>query len=279
VLTTTLDGLWVLQVLTGIEVLAPELGLRPVLPSVETKESALAHPMAAELREAGVIDDAGVVDSAVVEWLTVLNRRDVALYIQARTPAGGAESAKVTLARFAQWWVTLERTDYLVRLSGAGTASAEGAASQIIINQVDRLCGASSPAPLKPVTIPVDKLLASVTDKDSLRKFLMTGMQVDPDQMQLMLLAADPDQSAQASIVALQTGVDSGGPARVHTEKSVVTIIDTTEGRLVTEYVPQQGKTWMIMSPGSPGNIANAVNQMVRRLPAQQEWFSHRKVV
>ena len=35
-LTTTIDGLWVLQVLTGIEVLAPEMGLRPILPSVET---------------------------------------------------------------------------------------------------------------------------------------------------------------------------------------------------------------------------------------------------
>ena len=35
-LTTTIDGLWVLQILAGIEVLAPELGLRPILPSFET---------------------------------------------------------------------------------------------------------------------------------------------------------------------------------------------------------------------------------------------------
>ena len=279
-LTTTLDGLWALQVLTGIEVLAPELGLRPVLPSVETKHSALSHPVAAELLEAGVIDENGAVDPAVVEWLTVLSRRDVALYMQARTPAGGTMPAMATLARFAQWWVTLERTDYLVRLSGAGTASAESAASQVITTQVDRLCGSSKPAPLKPVTIPVDKLLANVKDKDSLRKFLKGGaVQLDPDQMQLLMLAADPDQSAQASIIALQTGVNTGGPARVHMEKSVVTIIDTPEGRLVAEHVPQQGKAWMIMSPGTPGNIATAVNQMVRRLPAQQEWFSHRKVV
>ncbi|HOB50942.1 MAG TPA: ESX secretion-associated protein EspG, partial [Mycobacterium sp.] len=34
-LTTSIDGLWVLQVLTGIEVVAPELGLRPHLPSIE----------------------------------------------------------------------------------------------------------------------------------------------------------------------------------------------------------------------------------------------------
>ena len=40
-LTTTVDGLWVLQVLSGIEVMAPELGLRPHLPSVESAESML----------------------------------------------------------------------------------------------------------------------------------------------------------------------------------------------------------------------------------------------
>jgi hypothetical protein len=39
-LTMTIDGLWVLQVLTGIEVVAPELGLRPHFPSVEAPETA-----------------------------------------------------------------------------------------------------------------------------------------------------------------------------------------------------------------------------------------------
>lgn len=48
-----LEGLWVLQVLTGIEVTAPEMGLRPHLPSVEPKHKALAHPVTAELRAAG----------------------------------------------------------------------------------------------------------------------------------------------------------------------------------------------------------------------------------
>ena len=54
-LTTTVDGLWVLQVLSGIEVVAPELGLRPHFPSIETTESALAHPVSSELRDNGAI--------------------------------------------------------------------------------------------------------------------------------------------------------------------------------------------------------------------------------
>ena len=88
-LTTTVDGLWVLQILTGIETLAPELGLRSIRPSVETRHAALAHPIVAELRNAGVIDESDNVDGAVVEWLTVLSRRDVALLISVRTPDNG----------------------------------------------------------------------------------------------------------------------------------------------------------------------------------------------
>jgi hypothetical protein len=121
VLTTTVDGLWALQVLTGIETVAPELGLRPHLPSVEPKRLALGHPVAAELRDVGVIDESGAVDATVVEWLTVLSRRDIALFIQIRMPSG-PDPARVLLARFAQWWVVMERSAELVRISSAPPA-------------------------------------------------------------------------------------------------------------------------------------------------------------
>ncbi len=35
----------------------------------------------------------------------------------------------------------------------------------------------------------------------------------------------------------------------------------------------------MVVAPGSGTNIATAVNNMMRRLPANEEWFSYRKVV
>jgi hypothetical protein len=276
-LTTTLDGLWVLQVLTGIEVLAPELGLRAHLPSVEPERLALAHPVAAELRAEGVIDEDGVVDEAVVEWLTVLSRRDVALLIHVRTPNDRARPAQVLLARFAQWWVSMERTGDLIRLSGVGAANAEGAATAVINAQIERLCGLLAPARLHPVTLDVGELLGGVRDADSLRKFLL-NQKLDADQVHMLTVAADPERSAQASIVAIQSGIESG-PARAHVEKSVVTIIDTPHGRLVAEHLPRGGKVWMIIAPGNAGNIASAVNRMVRRLPADQEWYSYRKVM
>ncbi|WP_445167651.1 ESX secretion-associated protein EspG [Mycolicibacterium sp. Dal123E01] len=276
-LTTTVDGLWVLQVLSGIEVLAPELGLRPHLPSIETQQMALSHPVAAELRAAGVITDAGGVDEAVLEWLTVLSRRDVALLLYAQTPAQELQPERVLLARFAQWWVALERNGIMVRLSGVGSASSEELAGMLINSQIERLCGQMKAASLRPVTLDVPELHAAVSDRASLRAFLL-GQKFDSDQVSMLMLATDTEQSAQASVVAIQSGV-SGGPARSHIDQGAVTIIDTPQGRLVSEQVTRGGKSWMIISPGSATNIATAVLKMVRRLPAEDEWFSHRKVV
>lgn len=275
-LTTTVDGLWVLQVLAGIETVAPELGLRTILPSVETRQLALAHPIAAELRSAGAIDDAGAVDPTVVEWLTVLTRRDVAVVIHLSRP--NDPPAQVVIARFARWWVVMERSDELIRISAAGTASAEGAASAVLTAQIERLCGSMPPAKLRPVTLDARAFQASATDRETLRTFL-ADQRLDADQLQTIMLACDLSRSAQASIVAMQAGVDTGRPTRTHVEQTAVTVLDTDQGRLVAEHVVSAGRPWMIVSPGTTTNIATAVNRMLRHLPADQEWFSYRKIV
>lgn len=277
-LTTTVDGLWVLQILTGIETLAPELGLRSIRPSVETRTEALAHPVVAELRTAGVIDESDNVDRAVVEWLTVLGRRDVALLINVRTPDNRDRPTGVLLARFAEWWVTIERSDDLIRIAGAGTSTAEGAANAVIRTQIERLCGSNTPARLRPVTLDADALQQKATSRDALHAFLLS-QRLDTDQVQILEMAADPERSAQAGIVAVQSGVAMAGPTRTHVEQTAVTIIDTPEGRIVAEYEPSGGKKWMILAPGTASNVATAVNRMMRRLPANEEWFSYRKVV
>jgi hypothetical protein len=277
VLTTTIDGLWALQVLTGIETVAPELGLRPHLPSVEPRQLALQHPVTAELRDVGVVDECGAVDSTVVEWLAVLSRRDIALFIQIRTP-GDDQPARVLLARFAQWWVAIERSADLIRISGAGTAGAEASASTVLNAQIERLCGRNTPAPLRPVTLDAEAMCAAAVGRHELDAFL-SGQRLEPDQLRTLRLAADPDRSAQASIAAIQSGVATGRSQRTHIEASAVTIIDTPDGRLVAEDIQSAGKKWMIIAPGTKSNIAAAINHLMRRLPADQQWHSYRKVV
>jgi len=272
VLTTTIDGLWLLQVLSGTEVLAPELGLRPYLPSVETTAMALDHPMAAELREVGVITAGGEVDSTVLDWLTVLSRRDVALLMYVQTPTKALE--RVLVARFAQWWVALERFGGMVRISGVGVATNEQSAAILLRIEIERLCGAMAPATLRPVTLDLATLVTTVAGAESLRGFL-TASNLDSGQINTLTLAADPERSAQASLVAIQSGM-SGAPV---IDSGTVTVIDTPSGRLLTEWATRDGKAWMIAGPGSATTIASAVATMMRRLPAQDAWYSYRKVI
>lgn len=277
VLTTTVDGLWVLQVLTGIEILAPELGLRPHLPSVEPKRLAREHPVTSDLRAAGVIDGSGDVDVTVVEWLTVLSRRDLGLLMHFSTPSDD-EPPRALLARFAQWWVALERSEDLVRISGAGISRTEATANAALKAQIERLCGTNTPATLRPVTLDADAVRAASTSQEALCEFF-EGLRLEPDQAQMLKLAVDPGRSAQASIVAIQSGVETGRPTRTYIEQGAVAVIDTPDGRLVAEHVASAGKNWMIVAPGTGSNVASAITHMVRRLPADDEWYSYRKVV
>lgn len=276
-LTTTVDGLWVLQVLAGIEVVAPELGLRPHLPSVESKQLALAHPVTGELRAQGVLDDSGDVDPVVLDWLTVLSRRDMALLAQLNFRDQIAAS-RVLLARYASWWVVIERSAELIRIHGAGTAGAEGPATVVIATEIERLCGSRPPAPMRPVTLDASAVPAAATSRQALRKFL-ERQRLEGDQMQILTRLIDQRRTAQAALVAIQSGADAGRPARAHIDRGAVTIIDTPEGRLVVEHLTYAGRAWLIVGPGTQSAIASAVRHMLRRLPAKEEWYSHRKAV
>ncbi|BBZ46734.1 ESX secretion-associated protein EspG [Mycobacterium parmense] len=275
-LTTTVDGLWVLQAVTGVEQTCPELGLRPLLPRLDTAERALRHPVAAELMAAGAIDRAGDADPMIREWLTVLLRRDLGLLVNIGVP--GREPTRASICRFATWWVVLERHADLIRLYPAGTASNESSAGELVVGQIERLCGVAEAAPLRPVTLDTEQLLESVRDQSSLRSFL-AAQRLDADQMQIITTAADPARSAQASVVGLQAGVGPDSMARLVVGDSSVSIVDTPAGRICVESVMSGQRRYQVISPGSRSDIGAAVQRLIRRLPAGAEWYSYRRVV
>ena len=238
---------------------------------------ALAHPLADSLRDAGAIRASGKVDGALLEWLRVVAQRDFALLLRAHNPMQGQTTQHILLARFAQWWVTLERSDSRVRLCDAGIATSEQSAAALISAHIESLCGAMAPAEFRPVTIDVDELLNAVNDTASLRRFL-ADRNVDREQVSILVSAADTTSSAHASFVALQS--DYTSPAsRKFADTAVVTVIDTPSGRLVCERVTRGGRRWMIAGPGSTGNVVSAVLAMIRCLPVRETWHSHRKAI
>lgn len=276
-LTTSVDGLWVLQALTGIELVAPEMALRPLLPSVETRQLALRHPVAEELRSAGVITDCDTVDEAVVEWLTVLSRRDVAILFQMHSADSAQYVKRVLLVRLAHWWVTLERDGVIMKLSGAGIATTEPSAALLISAQVEQICGSSRYATVSPVTLDADELLANVHDRDSLELFL-NAKKLNPHQLSALICATDPSRSKQISIIAIQSTI-SGSNNGSSISDGLVTVIDSPAGRLVAEHVTRDRRKWIVISPGSTTQTASAIRDMMRRLPAKHDWYSHRKAV
>ncbi|MEB3049901.1 ESX secretion-associated protein EspG [Mycolicibacter sp. MYC123] len=281
-LTTTLDGLWVLQSVTGIEQLCPELGLRPLLPRLDTAEQALRHPIAEELTEIGALDGLGEVDPMIREWLTVIMRRDVALLVTLNFPGrpygDPAHMTRVSINRFASWWVVLERHDQEVRLYPAGTAGDQASAGDLLVGQIERLCGVTDSAPLRPVTLDTKELLERVRDREGLRKYL-ADQRLDIDQQQTVMAAADPEVSGQANIVALQPGAGPEDLARMAIGDTAVMISDTPAGRVCVENIDNGGRRYQIVSPGTRTDVANAILRLISRLPAGADWHSHRRVV
>lgn len=281
-LTTTLDGLWVLQAITGIEQLCPELGLRPLLPRLDTADRALRHPIAEELTQIGALDGTGEVEPMIREWLTVIMRRDVALMLQlnfpGRPPGDPEFITRVSINRFASWWVVLERHDQHVRLYPAGAASDQAAAAHLLVGQIERLCGVAEAAALRPVTLDTHDLLERVRDQDSLQRYLMT-QRLDIDQIQTVMAAADPRVSGQANIVAIQPGAGPEELSRMAIGDTAVLISDTPSGRICVENIVSGGRRYQIVSPGTRTDVANAILRLISRLPAGADWHSHRRVV
>lgn len=276
-LTTTLDGLWVLQALCGVEQTCPELGLRPLIPRLDTPELARAHPIAAELTELGALDANGHVDPMIREWLTVIMRRDVSVVVVINVP--GSEPTRVSISRFATWWVVLERHDTMVKLYPAGTASDGESARELLIGQIEKVCGVAPAAELRAATLDTNGLLASVRDEASLHRFLI-GQGLDGNQVQILSKAADRNRCARADIVAIQAGAGPEETARMAIGDSTVSLIDTEHGRICAEnVVGSGGHRYQVLGPGTRTDIAAAVSRLIERLPAGQEWHSHRRVV
>nr|CRL81185.1 hypothetical protein CPGR_04399 [Mycolicibacter nonchromogenicus] len=60
---------------------------------------------------------------------------------------------------------------------------------------------------------------------------------------------------------------------------TAVLISDTPSGRVCVENVDTGGRRYQIISPGTRGNVADAILRLIARLPAGADWHSHRRVV
>lgn len=281
-LTTTLDGLWVLQVLSGIETVCPELQLRSYFPRYEDAQLAIGHPVVGKLTEDGAIVHSGggpIVDEPIKDWLSVISRRDIAIIIE---PGGSTElPLRVALSRLGRWWVSMARFSAedrkwtprdTIRVRPMGTARTTPEASELIARELRNLCGECEPAEVRPFALPTEKIKAVKTAADVER--ILIGEGVDADQMRAAQAITDAGLSASASIVALQSG-----PKAPDLTDQAVTIVDTAKGRIMISGVTRGKKTWTQITAGTPTAILTAVTNLLNQLPAQGEWATVRNAL
>lgn len=276
--TTTLDGLWAIQVVAGIERVCPELGLRPHVPQSETVQLAQELPVFAELveQEAVVETAAGFqVDKPIFEWLTVLSRREVALIVLMHQPGDNRDlPLRVALTRFGRWWVSMSLFDnHTVRIRPMGTARTNADAATLVQREIENICGTAQPASsFDPIVVSTDRLLAC-TSIDAIKKMMIKeGATVD--QLRAGLMLSSSGECAMASVVALQQGQKLEPAVTDH----VVTVADTAGGRMVVKNIRRNGQQWTVLAPGAARVITSALTELLATLPAGEEWHNARNV-
>ncbi|SKO34794.1 Putative ESX-2 secretion-associated protein EspG2 [Mycobacteroides abscessus subsp. abscessus] len=274
-LTTTLDGLWALQVFAGVERVCPELGLRPHDKRSETPRVAKSLDVVSELINEKAVTahgDGFLVDKPILNWLTVLSRREVALVMLIQQPGENTDlPERVALCRRGKWWVSLAiYGNATVRIKPMGIATTHDDASTLIRRELEAICGTNEPAKFKPLTVSTSRLRACKNERDVERLVIEAG--ADVDQLRAGLALSRSGQSAQASLCAFQQ--------RQKTVPTVsplfVTIADTDRGRLMIKNVISGGQQWTILAPGISKSINSAIIELLKSLPANEEWHNAR---
>ena len=271
-LTTTANGVWVLQALLGVETLPVALRLRPFIPSLHDDAlmvSTTAGPVPvaqtaeyASLVAAGVIDSSGAVDHTVRDWMTVLGRaeRQVVLAIRRPDPAtAGAASPTVAervlvVCRHRRWMAMAARDGDEVVIDAVGESDSRDEQVDLICNAMLPAFGDAAPADVDGVNIPAGLMYSTLANAAPHGRDVLTAalarLGLAPPLTEVLTAAARFDESAMAVVSLIDTGVTP------HVHPRVLTIADTDHGRVsITTSASADGREWMTIWPTTPTGL------------------------
>lgn len=270
-LQTSVEGVWALQALVGVESMPVALHLKPFIPSahgdlmVETTQGRQPLARTAQydsLVGAGVIDERGQVDPVVRDWMTVLGRPDREVVLTIRRPdqpatetTGPTVSERVmVICRHRRFLAMAARDGNDMVIGGVGEADEPD-------RQIDYMCrmllpafGEHPPADIDGVNLSKE-VLTSAVDAAAGRgpeaiAAALRSLGLGPWEVQVMLAAAGLDTSAMAVVII----VDHGAQPRAHPR--VLTVADTEYGRIsMTTTTGADGKEWVSFWPTTPGGL------------------------
>jgi hypothetical protein len=267
-LTTTVEGVWALQAMLGIESMPTALRLKPYIPSVhqdlvvETTAGPLPLQQTAEylsLVQAGVIDTQGRVDDIVRDWMTVIGRADRQVMLVVRRPAGeithgdGTTTPTVhervlVVCRHKRWMAMVARDGDEMVVDAVGESDDPATQVALMSHTVLAAFGDAPAADIEGVNVPADLLQTAMERSAGQgREAMITALGrlgLQPAQAEIVAAAARHDESAMAVVSVIDRGIST----TVHDR--VLTVADTEYGRVsMTTTLSPDGKKWMSIWP------------------------------
>lgn len=269
-LSTTTEGLWLLQALCGIETLPAILLTRPFIADVGPPAS---HPGLDTLVQAGAIlaGDHREVHPQIRQWLDTLGAPDIVLgaMIERRNPSGAAQHLRVAIARRAMMTVAAARHAEDVTVENVGSVPSMRA----LLARLLPLCGPpTAPADFDTIMMPTAEFLdglASVVRGDHTPKIALGRLGLTAAQQRVLTAAADHP------LMEMSLGVIRHDIRGDHMGIAAVAVTDTVEGRVVTGPVrSESGQWWTRIAPGTLAAGAAALTSLLDTVGVS-DWYGH----
>jgi hypothetical protein len=279
VLTTSVEGLWVLQALLGVESMPVALHLKPFIPSahgsliVETDAGRVPLTQTAQyhsLVRAGVIDDSGRVDDVVRDWMKVLGRPDREVVLVIRRPSGqpSEDDAPTVCERvmvvclYRRWMAMAARYGSEIVIGGVGEAEDPDRQVELMCRVLVPAFGESFAAEIDGVNVEMEALLtamgaAAPSGREAVSAAL-AKVGLPPHEVEVVTAATRLDESAMAVVSLVDHDLD------VHPHPRVLTVADTAYGRVsFTTMTGVDGKQWMSIWPTTPAGLHDDLTDLL----------------
>jgi hypothetical protein len=291
-LTTTPNGIWILQALLGVEKMPTALRLRPFIPSVDgdgtvaTELGDVPWSQTAEynsLAAAGVIDQQGRVDDAVRDWMAVVGRpqREVLVVIRRPKPIDGPvpdgedvpaliDERVMSICQRDRWLAMIARSGDEVVIAPVGEAARGDEQIDLICETAMHAFSRGEAAPISGFNVP------SATFESTLKENVPKGRRVlaaalarlglSPDQVAVLSAACHLDESAMAVVSVIDHGIQN------HYHPDVVSVIDSEFGRITISHTTgPDGTRWTSVWPTSAEALRHDLAKLLNsaQAPAQ----------
>lgn len=291
-ITVNLDGLWLLQTLTGINRLAAELRGRPC-GQPRSMTWVTEHPGLQALVAEGICDEAAVVRSDIAARMRVLGTPDVEVVILvSRGPmtwSSGMQmddpstwraipegQLRIVLARREGRWVSAARAGSHVTIDDCPTVVDPDWLGRLTYDALDSV-NLAVPAPITTVTVPLDGICAAADlaapDTGTSRRAALKSVGFSGAALAQMTEALEnPVAEAVLYARAYVEGQSIAG-------ESVLNLRDTDSGRVALFRVnPPRGsqQQWMEVGPANPGQVRHGALSALDSVPVKS-WHTHER--